>query len=126
MKKEDKAGIVESLAERLTNARNFYVTDVSTLTVAQTNNLRRLCFDRGIEMTMVKNTLIRKALEKAQIIEPNIAPALKGSSSLMFSDSFTAPAKLIKDFRKKNPRPLLKAAYIEQSLYVGDQELDTL
>jgi large subunit ribosomal protein L10 len=126
MKKENKEEIVNALSESVAQSGNFYITDTSGLTVNQTNALRRLCFERGIKMQVVKNTLIRKALEQANIETEGFAPVLKGSSSIMFAESFTAPAKLIKEFRTSNPKPVLKAAYIEQSLYVGDDKIETL
>jgi large subunit ribosomal protein L10 len=126
MKKEQKSEIVSGLTESLTSNRNFYITDISTLTVVQTNDLRRLCFQKGISLQVVKNTLIEKALEAAQIETAPFAPVLKGASAIMFAENYTAPAKLIKEFRAKYPKPVLKAAFIEESLYIGDHMIDTL
>jgi large subunit ribosomal protein L10 len=126
MKKEQKSEIVNGLTETLASNRNFYITDISTLTVVQTNNLRRLCFQKGISLQVMKNTLIEKALEAAQIETAQFEPVLKGASAIMFAENYTAPAKLIKEFRATNPKPVLKAAFIEDSLYIGDHMIDTL
>lgn len=126
MRREEKHEIVDELSSLLAEKKNFYVADISDLSVNDTNALRRLCFERGIEIQVVKNTLIRKALEKAEMFQDDMGGVLKGSSSIMFSDNFTAPAKLIQEFRKAHPKPVLKAAFIEESLYVGDNQLDTL
>ena len=126
MKKEQKTEIVEALGNTIAAKKNFYITDISTLTVAQTNDLRRLCFQKGINMQVVKNTLITKALEQANIETESFKPVLKGPSAIMFAESYTAPAKLIKEFRSKHTKPVLKAAFIEASLYVGDHMIDTL
>ncbi len=126
MKKEQKSEIVEALGNTIAQRKNFYITDISTLTVAQTNDLRRLCFQKGINMQVVKNTLIAKALEQANIETESFKPVLKGPSAIMFAESYTAPAKLIKEFRSNHTKPVLKAAFIEASLYVGDHMIDTL
>ena len=120
MKKEDKEAIVNSLSEKLSSNRNFYIADASGLTVGDTNKLRRLCFAKGVKMQVVKNTLIAKAMEKAEIKADDFTPALKGSSSLLFADNFKAPAQLLKEFRATKEKPVLKAAFIDESLYLGD------
>jgi len=126
MKKEQKSEIVGALGGVLEKRKNFYITDISTLTVAQTNDLRRLCFQKGVQMQVVKNTLIRKALSDANIETDQFKPVLKGPSAIMFAENYTTPAKLIKEFRASHPKPVLKAAFIEASLYVGDNMIDTL
>jgi large subunit ribosomal protein L10 len=126
MNRQQKEEIVNALTEHLSSAKNFYVADISALTANQTNALRRLCFQRGVNMQVVKNTLIEKALEQANIETGELQTALKGASSIMTAESSTAPAKLIKEFRASHDKPVLKAAYIEESLYVGDHMLDTL
>jgi large subunit ribosomal protein L10 len=126
MKRENKEEIVNALSETLSASRNFYVADISTLTVNQTNALRKLCFERGVTLQVVKNTLIEKALEKANIEANGLVEALKGPSSIMFAESSKTPAKLIKEFRASHKMPVLKAAFIEESLYVGDENLDML
>ena len=127
MKKEEKNIIIDELAELLNKYPTVYVTDTSNLTVEKTNNLRRMCFQKGVKMLVAKNTLIRKAMEKtnAEAYEGMFA-ALKGTSALMFSETGNVPAKLIKDFRKKSDKPLVKGAYIETAVFLGDSQLDTL
>jgi large subunit ribosomal protein L10 len=94
--------------------------------VATTNQLRRQCFGKNVTLRMVKNTLLKKALVKAEINDEELDTALKGSTSVMFSDTGNVPAKLIKSFRKDNDKPILKAAYVEETVYLGDDKLDSL
>jgi len=127
MNKQEKTQSIEDLAGRLAECKNFYLADTSELPSEQTSALRRACFDKQIKLIVVKNTLLRKALERTN--DSEFSPmyvALKGSTSIMFSDSSAAPAKLIKEFRRKNKKPVLKAAYVEQSVYIGDDQLDGL
>ena len=126
MRKEDKNQLVDSLAEKINTNNVIYLADISELNAEQTSDLRRLCFKRDIKMTMVKNTLLKRAMEKSEKNLEELYIALKGSTSLMFSDTGNAPAKLIKDFRKTSERPLLKGAYVEEVSYLGDDQLDAL
>jgi large subunit ribosomal protein L10 len=126
MRKEEKYQIIEELTEKLNASAHFYLTDISELTVEKTNNLRRACFKKGVELRTVKNTLLRKALEKSGREYGNIFDVLKGSTAIMFSETGNIPAKVIKDFRKTNSKPILKGAFVEESVYLGDTELDTL
>ncbi len=105
---------------------NLYIADTSGLNAEQTSDLRRACFKADIEMTVVKNALLKKAMERSPKNFDDIYEALKGNSSIMISEVGNAPAKLIKDFRKKSNKPLLKAAYIDEAIFVGDNQLDTL
>ena len=126
MTKEEKYDLVIALTEQMKEFGNFYITDTSNLTVAKINHIRRQCFESDITMQVAKNSLIKKAMDN---IEGDFAPlydVLKGSSSILFSKSATAPAKLIKQLRKKGEKPILKAAYIDSSIFVGDNQLDTL
>lgn len=127
MKKEDKTKIIESLVEQLNKNNKIYLADCSSLTVEKVNQLRRSCFEKNISMTVVKNSLLQKALEQAADSRlTGLIPALKGATALMFCEVGNAPAKLIKEFRRKNDKPLLKGAFVEENIYLGDQELDTL
>jgi len=126
MRKEDKLTIIESITEQLNNNPNFYLTDISTLNAENTAKLRRLCFSRDIKLLVVKNTLLRKAMERTGRDMSELHPALKGATSVMFAEAGNAPAKLIKEFRKTSDRPILKGAYIEESVYLGDNQLDFL
>ncbi len=128
MTKTEKTAAIEALKEKLETATSFYLTDSSTLTVAQINKLRKLCFESGVEMHVVKNTLARKAMDSFSE-DRNYAAlyeALHGPTTIMFSESAKAPAKLIKDFRKSFERPLLKAAYVDSSVFIGDDQVEVL
>jgi large subunit ribosomal protein L10 len=126
MKKEEKAVIIDRLAKQLKETPHFYLADVSTLNAAKTTALRRKCFEKQIKLVVVKNTLLRKALEKISFEEAAIFGVLTGSTSVMFADEASVPAKLIKEFRATGDKPALKAAYVQESLYVGDEQLDAL
>ncbi|MGF1586188.1 MAG: 50S ribosomal protein L10 [Bacteroidales bacterium] len=126
MKREDKNVIIQELTEKLNKYDHFYLTDISNLNAEDTSVLRRKCFDKSINLVVVKNTLLRKALEGSEKNFEEIYDVLKDSTSIMFSESGNVPAKLIKEFRKKHDRPLLKAAYIEQSFYFGDDQVEML
>jgi len=126
MKREDKILLVEQISKKVKERGNFYIADVSELSVNQTTELRKLCNKNGVELNVSKNTFIIKALEKANIIDEELFEALKGPSSLMFAESINGPAKLIKEFRKNYSKPVLKAAYVEESVYIGDDKLDSL
>jgi len=126
MKKEEKTQVIEQLAEKLEQNSNFYLTDISSLTVAKTSELRRACFNKKISVLVVKNSLLKKAMERKETYA-ELIPALKGNTTVMFCESGSAPAKLIKEFRAKgNKKPLVKGAYIEESSYLGDDQLEFL
>ena len=126
MTREEKNKQIEDLMTILDATNNLYIADTSGLNAEQTSDLRRACFKADIEMTVVKNALLKKAMERSPKNFDDIYEALKGNSSIMISEVGNAPAKLIKDFRKKANKPLLKAAYIDEAIFVGDNQLDTL
>jgi large subunit ribosomal protein L10 len=126
MKKEDKDKIIDSLVEKISNNKNFYLADTSGLNAVDTSTLRRKCFEKQIKLEVVKNTLLKKALERIDGNFEELYGTLNYSTSIMFSESSNGPAKLIKEFRKKSPKPVLKAAYVEEAIYVGDNQLDAL
>ena len=127
MKREEKHEVVSALAERMKESGNFYITDTSSLSVEKINNIRRKCYENEIGMQVVKNTLIRKALEQLDGDVTPLFDVLKGSSSVLFSTNANAPAKLIKSLRKgKEEKPVLKAAYVDSTVFIGDNQLDTL
>lgn len=128
MTREEKEIIVKDLSEKLANTNYFYITDASTMSVASINQFRRMAFDRGLEYKVYKNTFIKKALDTLEADTTALEGILKGSSGIVFSaESGNAPGKLLKDFRKKgNTLPLLKGAYIDGGIYVGENQLDTL
>lgn len=126
MRREEKHEVVSALTEQMKEYGNFYITDTSNLTVAKINNIRRKCFENKIGIQVVKNTLIKKALEQLDGDVTPLFDVLKGSSSVMFSTTGNAPAKLIKQLRKEGDKPVLKAAYIDQAVFIGDNQLETL
>ena len=126
MKREDKDNIISNLTESINHSKHFYLTDTSELNAESTSQLRRKCFEQDIRLLVVKNTLLRKALEKCSENFEELYGVLKNSTSIMFSERGNVPAKLIKEFRKTLDKPLLKAAYVEESFYIGDDQLDTL
>lgn len=128
MNKEQKTATIEALKEKFAENSFFYIADASTLSVEKVNKLRRLFFEQGIEMKVVKNTILRKALETAPE-EKNYAAiyeALHGPTALLFTETANLPAKLIKEFRGDNEKPAVKAAYIDTAVYIGDDQLDAL
>src|SRR5476649_50721 len=126
MNKEEKYELVLDLTEQMKEYGNFYITDTSDLTVAKINNIRRKCFESDITMQVAKNSLIKKAMEGVGGDFTSVHGVLKGSSSILFSKSSTAPAKLIKQLRKQGEKPVLKAAYIDSAIFIGDNQIDTL
>lgn len=126
MNKEEKYELVSALTEQMKEYGNFYITDTSDLTVEKINKIRRKCFENEITIQVAKNSLIKKAMDAVGGDFGGIADVLKGSSSIMFSKSGNAPAKLIKQLRKEGDKPVLKAAYIDSSVFIGDNQLDTL
>lgn len=126
MKKREKDQLIDTLAGELKQANYLYITDISDLTVEKSNKLRRLCFKRNVQLRVVKNTLLRKAMERSEKDFSELFGILKGASSVMFADSAKLPAQLIKEFRKTSPKPILKGAYILESVYIGDNMLETL
>src|ERR1700760_3225157 len=126
MNKEEKNELVLALTEQIKEYGNFYITDTANLTVAKVNAIRRKCFESEITMQVAKNSLIKKAMEAAEGDFSPIYDVLKGSSFILFSKSATAPAKLIKQLRITGEKPILKAAYIDASVFIGDNQLETL
>jgi large subunit ribosomal protein L10 len=126
MKKEQKSVLVENVYNELRARPNLYITDISGLDAANTSKLRRACFRRNIKLIMVKNTLLKKAFEKLDTDYTELHVALKGTTAIMLSEVNNAPAQLIKEFRKSSDKPILKGAYVEESFYIGDNQLDAL
>lgn len=126
MNREQKAEIVAALTQKLNECNFIYLTDVSTLDAHKTNQLRREFFKGGIEMEVAKNTLIEKAIENSDKNFGNLVDVLKGNTALLFSGDSKSPAKIIKDFRKKDAKPALKGAYIDSDIFIGDEQLDSL
>lgn len=126
MRREEKDIIINDLYDKISNSKHFYLADTSGLNAEITAKLRRICFEKNIKLLVVKNTLLKRALEKSQTDFSPLFDVLKESTSIMFSETGNTPAKLIKDFRKNNEKPLLKGAFVEESFYVGDNQLDEL
>lgn len=126
MTREEKSQVIETLTAQLSDNANIYLADISGLNAGNTSNLRRACFKAGVQLAVVKNTLLKKAMESSDKDFGELTGILKGNTSLMFSETGNAPAKVIKEFRKKSDRPLLKGAYIQESIYIGDNQLDSL
>ena len=126
MRREEKLAIIDSLAEKFREYSHFYLTDTAQLNAEDTSALRRKCFENDIKLIVVKNTLLKRALEQSGVNFDELFPVLKGTTSIMFANSGNTPAKLIKEFRKQHDKPVLKAAYVQESIYVGDNMLDAL
>lgn len=126
MKKEEKSQLIDSIFDAVSSTPHLYITDITGLNADATSKLRRLCFRRGIKLIMVKNTLLKKALERAEVDYSELYPILKGTTAIMLSEVNNAPAQLIKDFRKNTAIPAIKGAYVEEAFYVGDSSLDSL
>jgi large subunit ribosomal protein L10 len=126
MTREEKSKVIEDLTGKLTDNNIIYLADISGLNAMQTSNLRRACFKANVNLAVVKNTLLAKAMEKAEKDFGELPETLKGNTSLMISDTGNAPAKVIKQFRKGSEKPILKGAYVEEAVYVGDDQLENL
>ncbi|MFB0939216.1 MAG: 50S ribosomal protein L10 [Urechidicola sp.] len=126
MTREEKSQVIDDLTTQLTEGSIIYLADISGLNAQTTSNLRRACFKANIKLEVVKNTLLSKAMEKSDKEFGELPETLKGNTSIMISETGNAPAKVIKEFRKKSDRPILKGAYIEEAIYVGDDQLDSL
>jgi large subunit ribosomal protein L10 len=127
MTKEEKQSMIDELSNSLDNNGVIYITDISELDAAATSALRRQCFAKNIKLSVVKNTLLKKAMENVKGKDfTELYDVLPGPTAIMLSEVGNVPARVIKDFRKKNNKPLLKGAFVEESIYVGDDQLGTL
>ncbi len=126
MTREEKSLVIEELTAQLADNTNIYLTDISGLNAVDTSNLRRACFKANVKLAVVKNTLLEKAMEASDKEFGELPTTLKGNTSVMYSETGNGPAKVIKAFRKKSEKPLLKGAFIEESVYIGDDNLDAL
>tara|TARA_B100000927_G_C16406741_1_gene445642 strand:+ start:546 stop:1067 length:522 start_codon:yes stop_codon:yes gene_type:complete len=127
MNKNEKQLMIDDLSKRLDDNNVIYITDISDLDAVATSALRRQCFAKNIKLSVVKNTLLKKAMENVQGKDfTELYDVLPGPTAIMLSDTGNLPAKLIKDFRKKNNKPVLKGAFVEESVYVGDEQLNSL
>lgn len=126
MTREEKAIAIQDLTAQLAGVDVLYLADISGLDADTTSNLRRACFKAGIKLEVVKNTLLEKAMEASEANYGDLPSTLKGNTAIMISDVANSPAKIIKDFRKKGQKPLLKGAFITEDIYIGDDKLDSL
>jgi len=126
MTREEKSQVIEELTAQLASNTNIYLADISGLNAGNTSDLRRACFKANVKLAVVKNTLLEKAMEASEKDFGELPSILKGNTSVMYSETGNAPAKVIKAFRKKSDRPLLKGAFIEAAIYIGDEQLDAL
>jgi large subunit ribosomal protein L10 len=127
MNKEEKSKQIAYLTEKISNASVFYLADTSELSADDTSKLRRRCFKGDVSLEVVKNTLVKKAMESIE--GKDMSPfyeLLKGQTSLMISDKGNEPAKIIKEFRKKSDKPVLKGAFVEEAIFIGDDQIDML
>lgn len=126
MTREEKSQVIEELTAQLAGSPVIYLADISGLNASDTTNLRRACFKANVRLAVVKNTLLHKAMEASDKDFGDLPTVLKGNTSVMYSEAGNGPAKVIKAFRKKSERPLLKGAFIEETIYLGDDQLDAL
>lgn len=126
MTREEKSQVIENLTAQLADNEIIYLADISGLDAGTTTNLRRACFKAGIKLAVVKNTLLKKAMESSDKDFGGLTEILKGNTSLMFSETGNGPAKVIKEFRRKSDKPLLKGAFIQEGIYIGDDQLENL
>ncbi|MEE4000909.1 50S ribosomal protein L10 [Tenacibaculum sp. FZY0031] len=127
MTREEKSQVIQDLTAQLADTSTIYLADISGLDAATTSNLRRACFKANVQLAVVKNTLLSKAMEASDKDFGELPEVLKGNTSMLIAEASNAPAKVIKEFRKKSKdRPLLKGAYVEEAVYIGDDQLDAL
>ncbi len=126
MRKEDKKTVINDLVASIGEYNHFYITEAAGLDAEKSSNLRRECFKQDVKMVMVKNTLLQKALEQLEGEYDEMYATLKGTTAVLFSNTGNVPAKLIKDFSKKNDKPTLKSAFVEECVYVGEDQLEAL
>jgi len=127
MTREEKSKYIDDLAAEISAASVFYIADTAELTVDTINAIRRRCFQSNIRLRVVKNALLEKAMDRVEGKNfGDLRQTLKGGTSIMFSEVGNAPARLIQEFRKKSDKPVLKGAYIDEAIFIGDAQLSTL
>lgn len=127
MTRNEKAKMIDDLTALLEESNIVYLTDIAGLDASNTTELRRACFKSDISLRVVKNSLLKKAMERVEAKEfDGLYDSLKGNTAVMISTTGNAPAKVIETFRKKSEKPILKAAWVDQAVYVGDDQLKTL
>lgn len=126
MNREEKNQVIEELTQNMKEVGNFYLTDLSYMSVNEQNQLRQMLYKEGISMRVVKNTLVEKALENAEVENQQLKDELKGPISIIFCETVNQPAKIIQKFRDKGEKPVVKLAYLQETLFVGDDKLEEL
>lgn len=126
MTREEKDQLIDSLAETLKNSNTVYLTDISNLNSSNSTRLRSLCFKRNVSLQVVKNTLLKKAMERSEKNYEELFGILHGPTSIMIAESGNVPAKLIKEFRRTSDKPILKGAFVQDMVFIGDNQLDIL
>ena len=126
MKKAEKIKVIDDLTSKLKSSKNLYLTDISGLNASESSDLRRACYKANVKLSVVKNSMLARAMDASDKGFGEIKDVLKGNTSLMFSEAGNIPARVIKDFRKKLDKPILKAALIEEAIYIGDDQIETL
>ena len=126
MTREEKSIAIQDLTAQLADANIFYLADISGLNAQTTSDLRRAAFKAGIKLEVVKNTLLGKAMAADNKEYGELPAILKGNTAILIADVANGPAKIIKEFRKKSDKPVLKGAYINEEIYIGDNQLDGL
>jgi len=126
MTREEKSQVIEDLTAQLAETNTIYLADISGLDALTTSNLRRACFKANVSLSVVKNTLLSKAMEASDKDFGELQDVLKGNTSMLIAEAANAPAKVIKEFRKKSDKPILKGAFVEEAVYVGDDQIDAL
>jgi len=126
MTREEKSIAIQDLTAQLADSKVIYVADISGLNASTTSDLRRACYKAGVKLEVVKNTMLAKAMEASENEYGDLPTVLKGNSAIMIAEVANAPAKIIKDFRKKGDKPALKGAFINDEIYIGDNQLDSL
>lgn len=126
MKREEKSRVIEDLTALLAESNTIYLADISGLNALNTSNLRRICFKANVKLAVVKNTLLAIAMERSEKDFGELPSILKGNTAMIISKNSNSPAKIIKDFRKKSDKPILKGAYVQESVFIGDDQIDIL
>jgi len=126
MTREEKSQVIQDLTAKLADSSIIYLADISGLDALTTSNLRRACFKENVKLAVVKNTLLSKAMEASDKDFGELPDVLKGNTSIMIAEAANAPAKVIKEFRKKSDKPVLKGAFVEEAVYIGDDQLEAL
>jgi large subunit ribosomal protein L10 len=126
MNKEEKVKVVEELKGQLNDYKSIYLTDIAGLNSIQTSKLRRECFNSNVKLSVVKNTFLERAMSESDNDFGELKDLLKGNTTIMLSEIGNSPAKVIKKFRKDGDKPILKGAFVDEAIYIGDDQIEAL